>query len=346
MPASTSSVTSRIVMRSLIGILISLCLCAGLGIYFLTTAKSLVYIEQSTRFTTARGTSTSTTVYFPVGVNTETKTITEQATVDGFLYTTLAYSDPTTPTTWWHALTASLAQYDWYQQLAAPVARIVVIWPGERTEQVALASGDILRWDSEAETDFTNLTKELSGLDEGTLLPGRYVTHRYTSPAEMALMINDRFQTEIIDRYPPELAETLPLSDTLVIASLLEREARDFTDMREISGVIWNRLFIDMPLQLDATLQYAKANETSGGAWWPVVRPVDKFIDSPFNTYQNPGLPPSPIANPSPEAILAALNPKATSCFFYFHDAERNFYCSDTYEEHVGKLRAIYGQGS
>jgi len=107
--------------------------------------------------------------------------------------------------------------------------------------------------------------------------------------------------------------------------------------------VIWNRLFIDMPLQLDASLQYAKANNPYEDNWWPAVRPEDKFIDSPFNTYQNKGLPPEPIANPSVDAIVATLNPRVTDCIYYFHSATREYYCSVTYEDHVSKLREVYG---
>jgi UPF0755 protein len=56
-------------------------------------------------------------------------------------------------------------------------------------------------------------------------------------------------------------------------------------------------------------------------------------------------LPPTPIANPSVAAVLAALNPKKTTCLFYFHDASAGFHCSDTYEQHVALLKKYYGRG-
>jgi len=344
MLAPATSLSKRIALRVTLILVLLLCILASTGIAFILSTKKSVYQAAQDRLEPTE--STNTAEYFPVGIDPVNELIIEQPTVDGFLYEYLAYTDQTNPRSWWYALTATLANYDWYQQLASPVSRIIVIWPGERTDEVAETSGAVLRWDRAQRDDFISMSRNLGGLPEGTLFPGRYVTHRYASPAEIALMINDRFQNEIIERYPPTLADTLPLAEVLTIASLLEREARDFTDMREISGIIWNRLFIDMPLQLDATLQYVKANERMDRVWWPVVRPADKFLDSPFNTYQHAGLPPSPIANPSPEAILAALNPKATTCYFYFHDTKRNFYCSDTYEEHVEKLKAIYGRGS
>jgi UPF0755 protein len=98
-----------------------------------------------------------------------------------------------------------------------------------------------------------------------------------------------------------------------------------------------------MPLQLDASLQFARADNPYEPNWWPAVRPADKFIDSEFNTYQNKGLPPEPIANPSVEAIVAALNPIASECIFYFHSRSRDYYCSKTYDEHKAKLSDVYG---
>jgi UPF0755 protein len=59
----------------------------------------------------------------------------------------------------------------------------------------------------------------------------------------------------------------------------------------------------------------------------------------------NKGLPPTPIANPSVAAVLAALNPTKTDCLFYFHDRKGDFHCSETYEGHVAALKKYYGQG-
>ena len=98
---------------------------------------------------------------------------------------------------------------------------------------------------------------------------------------------------------------------------------------------------------MDATLQYAKANELASAAssidaagvyssstfdWWPTPESKDKFIDSPFNTYQNKGLTPIAIANPSIDAISAAYNPAKTDCLFYLHDNNGKIHCSNNYQ--------------
>ena len=110
--------------------------------------------------------------------------------------------------------------------------------------------------------------------------------------------------------------------------------------MKLISGIIWNRIFSGMKLQIDATLQYAKGSEEDG--WWEKVNPKDKNIDSPYNTYLHKELPPSPIANPGLAAIEAAYNPQKTSCLFYMHDKNRIIHCAKTYEEHKKNIQKYY----
>jgi uncharacterized YceG family protein len=283
---------------------------------------------------------------FPVGVNVKNKLITENPEAEIFFTKTLAKSD-LDGQAWWDKLVAVLSRHDWYQNLASPVSRIVVIWPGERKEEIAKNIGDILRWDNDQRLEFQLLTESTQPIiPEGKYFPGKYVAHREATPEEIYSLIQNSFQTEVLNRYTAEVAQQVPLEDALIVASLIEREASDFTNMREVSGVIWNRLFIDMRLQLDATLQYARTSNHSTQNWWPKVNPADKFVESAYNTYRHKGLPPAPIANPSIEAILAALNPIQTECLYYFHTQQGEYYCSETYEEHVTKLKSLYGRGS
>ena len=283
---------------------------------------------------------------FPISVDPESKTIEENPLVKNYFSEHLAHNQ-NSKQNWWNQIAAIFAPKDWYQNLASPVSRIIVIWPGERKEEAAKNISDILGWNNTEKTEFKSLVDtEFPIMPDGKYFPSQYIIHKYATPSEVAELVNSKFNDEVLSRYPPELDEIIPLEDTLTIASLLEREASDFDNMREISGVIWNRLFIDMPLQLDASLQYVKGSNAYEPAWWPQIYPRDKFIKSPFNTYQNEGLPPAPIANPSVEAIVAALNPVVTDCLFYFHTNNGEYHCSTNYKEHVSKLRSIYGRGS
>lgn len=331
---------SKVIVRGLYVMVLLLCILGTAGISLLLESKQFVFNQVEEK--TVQEVDTSP---FPVSVDPKHRKIVEADTLGNHVYDTIAMRKED-PDNWKSKLVAFFAKKDWYQNLASPVSRIIVIWPGERKEEVVQNIGDVLRWNKEERTTFLTLMEDSSSpLLEGMLYPGEYVAHTGASPEEVALMVQEKFNQDIITRYTPEVEEQVPLEDAIVIASLLEREASDFENMREISGVIWNRLFIDMPLQLDATLQYAKGSKTTEKDWWPVPKPADKFIKSPFNTYANKGLPPSAIGNPSAAAVLAALNPLSTNCLYYFHDDSREYHCSATYEEHVKKLKATYGRG-
>lgn len=284
---------------------------------------------------------------FPIGVDPEEKHITENPVVDGYVKTYLSLNpNNSREGNFLDKFLAKLVQFDWYQNLASAVSRILVIYPGERKEEIIENIGKILKWDTTEKEYFSTLITEAEPeLIEGKFYPGRYVVPLDASPELVAELVLGRFTEEIAARYSPEVAAVVPLQDALTIASLLEREAYDFTDMRYISGIMWNRMFIEMPLQLDASLQYVRGSKLTERTWWPKVVPADKYLESPYNTYENTGLPPAPIANPSVAAVVAALNPRETDCMFYFHDSKGKFYCTTTYEEHVAKLKEIYGQG-
>ncbi len=317
-----------------------------------------VYIVEKTTFLVYRGTHTEVLTLetdagippFPVGVDPAKKEIIERSDVESYLVDELFGTLPknsteTKKTTFIEKTVTELTRMDWFQNLAAGEGRILIIEPGERKEEIAQNIGKILKWDEDQKRNFLAMVVSEEPVSlEGKFTPGSYVVSRNAEPYEVAQLVIAEFENHIASRYHDETSLRVPLHDALTIASLLEREARDFTDMRYIAGVIWNRLFIDMNLQIDATLQYARGH-SSTRSWWPKPVPNDKYIDSTYNTYAHSGLPPTPISNPSPEAILAALNPRSTDCLYYFHDKKSDFHCSVTYEEHVALLKKYYGRG-
>lgn len=282
---------------------------------------------------------------FPVGVDPENKQIVEIPNAEGYMRDHAASRSLASERGLVGRAVTALSFSSLFQSLATPSARILIIESGERKEEIAANISKILGWSPSDRALFMKMVSSSTPeMSDGKFYPGTYVVERYATPEKVTPLIAERFETEVLSRYTEDVADVVPLHDALTIASLLEREAGDFEDMRLISGVIWNRLFAGMKLQIDATLQYAKATPQTR-RWWPVPIPADKDIDSPFNTYQNDGLPPGPIANPSLGAIIAALNPKNTSCLFYFHDSDGAFHCTNTYEEHVELLKKYYGRG-
>jgi hypothetical protein len=289
---------------------------------------------------------------FPVTVNLQDKTITENPQVEAF------FGSPSSPLqaavgnvadvfgvifVW---IATTIANSPWYDSLAATDGRVVNITPGMRKEQVVKTFADVLGWSAAQKKQFLTVSPYSSlPLSEGSFSPGIYFVTTDTTPLMAQALVNQRFSEEILAHYGTTTAALVPLNHALTIASLIEREAGGSDDMRFISGIIWNRLFINMNLQIDATLQYAKANTASAVSWWPKVLATDQFRKSLYNTYLHKGLPPTPIANPSVASVLAALNPKKTSCLFYFHDSSGGFHCTDTYAEHVALLKKYYGRG-
>lgn len=224
--------------------------------------------------------------------------------------------------------------------------KFVTIPSGLRKEEIANIFARALEWNDKEKKEFMS-SRNGQGLPlaEGSFFPGTYVVKIGATPYDVQDVVNKRFINNVLSRYGTSTAEIVPVNIALTIASLIQRETIGTDDMRIISGIIWNRIFADMNLQLDATLQYVKANNNKTAVWWPEILPRDKFIKSPYNTYMHNGLPPTPIANPSVAAIVAALNPLKTACLFYFHDKNGNLHCTPTYEEHVALLKQYYGRG-
>jgi UPF0755 protein len=111
------------------------------------------------------------------------------------------------------------------------------------------------------------------------------------------------------------------------MASLLEKEERNMTDKKIVSGILWKRLDAGMPLQLDCTVNYITDRND------PSVSIKSTKIDSPYNTYKYKGLPIGPICSPGIDSIIAALNPTKTAYWFYLNDGITRY--ARTGEEHA-----------
>lgn len=226
----------------------------------------------------------------------------------------------------------NLSHIEFYQALANPTMRYVKIAEGMRKEEISDMLDGKFGWDERDLSDFASYDEYRERKFEGKYFPGVYLVPRDASGQEVKKMMNERFKTNIDSIIPDNSKDNI--NEMLTIASIIQREAAGASDMRLISGVIKNRLNRGMSLQMDATLQYIKGNEEE---WWPEVESEDKHLPSPYNTYKNKGLPPSPIANPGMAAIRAAMNPEGTSCLYYFHK-NGVIYCSKSYAEHKRKI--------
>lgn len=205
-----------------------------------------------------------------------------------------------------------------------------------RKEQVGEILAKSLDWDSEKLNRWNNLFKN-TDYYEGVFSPDTYLIPSDESVEQVATRFINRFNENFAPLENKFLEKNIKWTTGLKIASLIAREAAGKEDAKLISGVIWNRLDQDMRLQIDATMQYT-LGKNENGSWWGSISLEEKQSDSPYNSYKNKGLPPTPICSPNIDFLEASLNPEETDCLFYLHDQNRKIYCAKTYEEHLQNI--------
>lgn len=210
----------------------------------------------------------------------------------------------------------------------------VTIPEGLRREEVAELLDQRLD-ESFSKKEFLELTRD----KEGYLFPETYLFMPDTTASDVVERLIQTFNTQVLEIQSAVEGSGKSLEDLLIMASLIEREAK--TDRRLVSGILWNRIKLGMPLQVDATFQYAKGFDTSTSKWWSAPYAQDKLINSPYNTYQVVGLPPAPICSPSLNSLEAAALPETTNYLYYLTGNDGQMYYSVDYPGHLRNI-ALY----
>ncbi|HYF13325.1 MAG TPA: endolytic transglycosylase MltG [Candidatus Paceibacterota bacterium] len=164
---------------------------------------------------------------------------------------------------------------------------------------------------------------------EGYLFPDTYFFMPGQGVEEIMTTFTNNFSKQVGSIQSKIDAFGKPISEVIVMASLLEREAPRMEDRRIIAGILWKRIRLGMPLQVDAVFPYIMGKNS-----FDLTR-KDLQFDSPYNTYLYKGLPPGAIANPGLEAILAAVTPVQSEYLFYLSDKSGNMHYSATHDQHV-----------
>lgn len=175
---------------------------------------------------------------------------------------------------------------------------------------------------------------------EGYLFPATYSFGKSVRPEDVVVTM----VKALSDRFTPALrqeaqAKGLSVQDVLTLASIVEREAGRPEDRPVIASVFLNRLKAQIPLQADPTVQYGLVPPggapKTGGFWKPDLSADDLKRASPYNTYTQPGLPPTPIASPSLDSILAVIRPANTKyLYFLTKPSDGSLVLAETFEEH------------
>jgi len=185
-----------------------------------------------------------------------------------------------------------------------------------------VAAEDILRVGKDA-VFLKNLDIQADSV-EGYLFPDTYQFVKGMTPEEILARMVARMREKISPELLAEArARDVNLHQVLTLASIIEKEAVETSEMPIISAVFWNRIRRDMPLQADPTVQYAVGKDRKR------LTREDLQVDSPYNTYRRQGLPPGPIASPGRAAIAAAVRPARVN-YLYFVALDDRFHTFST----------------
>jgi UPF0755 protein len=182
---------------------------------------------------------------------------------------------------------------------------------------------------------------------EGFLFPETYlIPVDYEAEQVLDLMLTTFAESFSSDMRQAAAEAGISVYDVVTLASIVEREAVVAEERPVIASVYLNRLEQGMYLQSDPTVQYALGYQEDAGQWWkiPMSLEEDVQIDSPYNTYMYPGLPPGPICSPGLASMQAVLEPADTPYLFFFSKFDGSHAFAETYEEHLHNQELYQGQ--
>lgn len=170
---------------------------------------------------------------------------------------------------------------------------------------------------------------------EGKYFPETYLVPKLITVSGVRALMNQTFNERFTQQLQTDAqAANLTPEQVVILASLVEREAKYPADRPIVARVLLNRLVAGMALDVDATVQYA-VGYTAADGWWKKELAIDDLkIKSPYNTYTNPGLPPGPICNPGLSAIKAVVYPDKNNYLFYLTGNDGQMHYARTLEEH------------
>lgn len=229
-----------------------------------------------------------------------------------------------------HRLSPSMTETQIVKALTTSTNDVWVTIPeGFRAQEIA----DVLK---EELPSFQESWRDQLEQNEGYLFPDTYLIPKTATINSIISILKNNFDA----KYKTLDAKGLDKNQILTIASLVEREARLSDDRPLVSSVIHNRLNIGMKLDIDATVQYVLGYQSNEKRWWKKDLTIDDLkVNSPYNTYIHPGLPPTSIANPGLAALNAAINPAKTDYLYYISDKTGKNHYAATVEEHQANIK-------
>jgi UPF0755 protein len=168
---------------------------------------------------------------------------------------------------------------------------------------------------------------------EGYLFPDSYLIPNQYSLDQILAIIKTNFDKKLAQAKINSTNNLMSESQIIILASLLEREGRSLESKQYIAGILLNRLNLNIALRVDSTVQYARDTKLAKNYWEPLSK-KDLIINSLYNTYKYPGLPPAPICNPGYDSIYAAYHPIASDYLYYITGTDGLMHYAKTLDEH------------
>lgn len=208
----------------------------------------------------------------------------------------------------------------------------ITIPEGQRADEIA----DLLK---NKIPSYNESWRAILNQNEGYLFPDTYLIPRGATISLVVSLLRNNFDAKFASIKNLKTTN-LSDSDSIKIASIIEREAIFSTDRPLVASVILNRLGIGMPLGNDPTIQYAVGYDPTTKSWWKKDLTVDDLaINSPYNTRIVTGLPPTPISNPGESAIKAALSPAKTDYLYFYSDKQGHLHFATTLAGHQANIK-------
>jgi len=244
-----------------------------------------------------------------------------------------------------YSLSASLPLLALVSEIGKGPTQVWVTIPeGLRHEEIAIRLGNGLGLTGTEYTDFVNSFIKKARVSEGYLFPDTYLVPKDLTASKAVDVMLGVFSSQTKD-----LSKTGNFAKALIVASLVEREAKTDAERPVVAGIIYKRLDAGWPLQIDASVQYAVATAKCSKnvfscKFWDGLTKADLGINSAYNVYKYKALPPTPICNPGLASIKAAVNPETSDFWFYLHDAKGGIHYAKTVEEHNANIRQYLGK--
>src|ERR1700690_277997 len=234
-------------------------------------------------------------------------------------------------------------------QDATPADVTFVILPGWRMEEVAaslptsgldITPDEFIKAASTPPSGFDFLTGASSS--EGFLYPDSYILPRVTTVDQLVNTLLRNFSLHLSSDLSEGFArQGLSVYQAVALASIVQREAVNVDEAPKIASVYLNRLKIGMKLDADPTVQYALGYNPVQQTWWTNPMVADDFqYGSPYNTYINDGLPPTPIDNPGLNSLQAVASPADTPYYYFSARCDTSGYhnFAQTLDQHLQNL--------